>query len=649
MRKTLFQAMLAAAVCVITYSCSNDNGSAPGVYVSEGDPILFSATTEGSALLRTSYGELDGDKYPVYWENGDQVKIYCPQAQETTEAAFTISGVTENTSIYSLSNNAEGEMRWGAQDTHHFYMFYPAQNVQSCENGVITATVPREQHVTVDENNVGCNMDYALMAGHTSYNRSATTDNTVLNLPFVPITTNLDIEIKAPDGLSMIVNTITIANPEGVTANRSALSGTFTFDINYTNIDNEYWEQKSVTDGSAVVRVVLDNPVTLTGSTDQTLKVSAFLLPGAPSNLRVIVNGQYDVTQGSTITRSKTFNNVPARKKTVLKMGKLPSYNEDNSTYETWMASISDNVYISQLSLPGTHDAGAYVSGSLGNNIAQTQTLNIQSQLNAGVRVLDFRPEYNGTDFDVAHGAITLDGVTFDGILTDAVTWLANHPTEFIIVQLKNESDGSASDESSMFRGWQKQIREKMIAVNSDYTIEDFNPSMTMKDVRGKLLFMCRDDYDGDWFGCKVSGWPDNESDWQRKFYTKSYTEGIGIVNVSDLYGRGSTLQPNKSDKQSAISNMLNKAKADNTVDTWYMTWLNVRGEASIWNPGRRNGDYNQYAADIINDFSKSATYEKSGIVVLDWAGYASYNGDDIIKAVIDNNFRAGGPKCKAE
>ena len=321
-------------------------------------------------------------------------------------------------------------------------------------------------------------------------------------------------------------------------------------------------------------------------------------------------------------------------------MGNLP--NNVVLSYETWMANLADNVYLSQISMPGTHDAGAYVSGGVSSTLAQTQTLDIQSQLNAGIRVLDFRPSYNGSDFDVAHGIVTLDGVTFDGILSNAITWLASHPTEFIIVQLKNEND----PDDDYFSGWQQNIREKLVSLNSEYTIADFNPEMTLRDTRSKLLFMSRDDYDGGWFGCKISGWPDNQTEFERVFYTPSYTGGIGKVCISDLYGRPLGLPPYQSNKESAIANMLTKAKNDPNVSTWYMTWLNVRGTLSI-TPGRTTGVYNDYAAGIINGYSSGDTYEKSGIVMCDWAGNATYNGDDIIKAVIDNNFRAGGPTRK--
>lgn len=646
MKKILSLTKIAVAFCVVLSGCSDEseNGNiAKNVKV--GDPIRFSAETNKDIKTRTSYGELEeaSNSYPVYWENNDQVKIYCPQAQSVKEGTYTVTNV-ESGKIQSYSLTGDNAMNWGAEDEHHFYSFYPADRITSCNNGVITATVPREQHVTVDENNVGCNMEYALMAGHTTYKRTSVTDQTVIKLPFVPITTALDIQIKAPiDGTSLVISSITIANPSGQIDNRSALSGTFTYNVTNLQTDNEMWSQESVTNGSSIVRIVLDNPVTLTSGSDQTLTVSAFLLPDVPTNLRVLVNGMQNVTAGATITPSKAIPNVQSRKKTLVKMGRLP--NVSVFSYETWMANLADNVYVSQISMPGTHDAGAYLSGSIGNNLSQTQTLNIESQLNAGIRVLDFRPSYNGTDFDVSHGVITLSEVTFDGIMNNAVMWLANHPTEFIIVCLKNESN------DSYFTEWQQNIREKLVNINSDYTIAIFNPTMTLDEARGKLLFMCRDDYNGGWFGCKVSGWPDNQVSMDRTFFVtvNNNQESRGAITISDCY-RGSlnATTPTESNKKKYISDNINKAKANNDMSHWYQTWLNVGSNlGTMWNPGRTDATYNSYTNNLIRNMSNSDSYENTGIIMMDWAGNSSKSGDVLVNAIVDNNFRAGGPARK--
>lgn len=643
MKKILSLTKIAVAFCVVLSGCSDEseNGNiAKNVKV--GDPIRFSAETNKDIKTRTSYGELDeaSNSYPVYWENNDQVKIYCPQAQSVKEGTYTVTNV-ESGKIQSYSLTGDNAMNWGAEDEHHFYSFYPADRITSCNNGVITATVPREQHVTVDENNVGCNMEYALMAGHTTYKRTSVTDQTVIKLPFVPITTALDIQIKAPiDGTSLVISSITIANPSGQIDNRSALSGTFTYNVTNLQTDNEMWSQESVTNGSSIVRIVLDNPVILTSGSDQTLTVSAFLLPDVPTNLRVLVNGMQNVTVGATITPSKTIPNVQSRKKTLVKMGRLP--NVSVFSYETWMANLPDNIYMSQLSMPGTHDAGTYEASNI--STAKTQTLSIMSQLSAGIRVLDFRPSWcedeDPTDFSIAHGLVRLN-MTFDEVMNNAVTWLANHPTEFILIKLKNESKNhvSSSKNNRCFEGWKKNIRNRLIKVNHEYLIMDFNPKMTLGEARGKLLFMSRDEYDGGWIGCKISGWgEDGPVQMVRSFYTPSYPDGTGVVTISDRYLGGKILDvpysPSETEKQNAIKNNFNSCSQDEKTNSWYFTYLNVSGS------DRTTSKYNEYTTRLIkSDFQKDNIYRNIGSVIVDWAGDANYAGDQIVKAVIDNNF----------
>src|SRR4051812_29463793 len=61
-----------------------------------------------------------------------------------------------------------------------------------------------------------------------------------------------------------------------------------------------------------------------------------------------------------------------------------------------WMACQNDSLYVSQLSIPGTHDTGALWADDGVQCIAAyrytiAQTMNTFDQLNAGVRFLDIR------------------------------------------------------------------------------------------------------------------------------------------------------------------------------------------------------------------------------------------------------------------
>lgn len=658
------------ALCSLFAGCSDDVTKGVLHPVAEGDIIQFSASANSEGTSRTSYGDVENGSYPVYWSNGDNIKVYCPQSQGTVhDAAYTISmDQASKQSTYTLSG--DNSLKWGAQDNHDFYMFYPSNAIQSCENGIVTANLPREQNVTITKTTLngvttylGTNMNYALMAGHTQVKRSSINKEAPVILPFSPITTALDIEIKAPQtGPGLTISSITVANPKDMVHDRVPLSGTFSYDINKLQPDNNQWAINSYSNPSYYVSVILDQPVKLESGTNQVLKVTAFLLPKVNKSLRVMVNTRESITDGATniLTKDITLTDNHFRKKTLVQLGNL--VDKTTFSYETWMASLADNTYVSQISMPGTHDAACYAQDwSLG--WSQTQKFDINTQLNKGVRVLDFRPAWNGSSFDVAHGVVTLN-VSYDQILTNALLWLANHPTEFIIIELKNES------RDSNFKGWQENMRKEITSIDPDYTIKEFNPTMTLGEARGKLLFMSRDDYDGGWYGCKISGWSDNNDSFEKTFYTEEHPQsagGTGLIWISDFYaaknafgGNDDGTPPEEKNKDAAISKMLEKARLDTDPSVWYMTWLNVTGidNDPVFNPGlswgrpnKKNGAYNKYASDIINGFSKNGKYEKSGIVFLDWAGWDKSDrnielyGSAILKSIIDNNFRAIPPR----
>ena len=55
-----------------------------------------------------------------------------------------------------------------------------------------------------------------------------------------------------------------------------------------------------------------------------------------------------------------------------------------------WMASLPDNVYISQILIPGAHDAA---TSGMTLSINKTQSKTISEQWDAGVRAFDLRPK----------------------------------------------------------------------------------------------------------------------------------------------------------------------------------------------------------------------------------------------------------------
>ncbi|KAH9865627.1 hypothetical protein J1614_009212 [Plenodomus biglobosus] len=121
--------------------------------------------------------------------------------------------------------------------------------------------------------------------------------------------------------------------------------------------------------------------------------------------------------------------------------------------YETWMADIPDTIPISALSIPGTHNSHTHYRALPS---VRCQDVDIKTQLENGIRFLDIRLQpAHSTDtaekiLYLVHGAfpVSLTGPKyFEPVLQTCYDFLSAHPSETIILSLKREGVGSATDE----------------------------------------------------------------------------------------------------------------------------------------------------------------------------------------------------------
>ena len=160
---------------------------------------------------------------------------------------------------------------------------------------------------------------------------------------------------------------------------------------------------------------------------------------------------------------------------------------------KNWMASLPDNVYITQLSIPGAHDAATSGVGSLYAYYAKTQNLTISEQWDAGVRAFDLRPKTSGSNGPIYHGSVST-GVSLRQALGYLKTKLTENSREFAIVIMRNEGDSGQEGEAATGT-WHNVIAP--ILADYDDVITAWNPNLTLGDVRGKILILARDEVYG--------------------------------------------------------------------------------------------------------------------------------------------------------
>ena len=173
--------------------------------------------------------------------------------------------------------------------------------------------------------------------------------------------------------------------------------------------------------------------------------------------------------------------------------------------YQNWMGPLDDNLFLSRLSIPGSHDAATSSCGTSGmTGGAHTQTYTIAQQLERGVRFFDLRPAWNGSDMVIYHGLVST-GVKFNDALNTLCNFLNSHPKEFLFVVMRHEDDIEGSSEKAQ---WPAQMKA-CLSAKRQYII-DYSPTLTVRDMRGKLLVMSRNTYDDGPIGGYLNGGGDN-------------------------------------------------------------------------------------------------------------------------------------------
>ncbi len=149
-----------------------------------------------------------------------------------------------------------------------------------------------------------------------------------------------------------------------------------------------------------------------------------------------------------------------------------------------WMSALRDDTPLQDLSIPGTHDSATGNLGSFATEIVRTQSMSLQQQLDAGIRMLDIRcwPEHNS--FTMHHGIVAL-GQNFSQVLQILHQFLVQHPRETILMRVKREGAGSGNTETF------EQIFERYARIEGAHLF--WYPSEifpTLGEVRGKVVVL---------------------------------------------------------------------------------------------------------------------------------------------------------------
>lgn len=311
-------------------------------------------------------------------------------------------------------------------------------------------------------------------------------------------------------------------------------------------------------------------------------------------------------------------------------------------TAANWMNRLDDDAYVHQLSVPGTHDA-ATGNGTVLDSFARTQQLSLSEQFNAGVRAFDLRPSVSDGTLKIYHGIIATN-ITFDDALSTLCERLDENPSEFIIVVIRHEDDHENVTEKSQ---WGALLSSTLAQEKYAGRFIDFSGSLTVGDVRGKILLLSRDRYDTKPVGGFISGWSHSAdfADQGNGTITGASSRQTTRLYMQDFY----EVKGDSEKKLTAIRTLLDYSVTLNTATTSHIWVMNNTSGYSTTGLIATADAYRTNAAStniaVADYLAEDGHAGPTGIMMMDFAGTDSdgkydVNGQKLLEALIDNNFR---------
>lgn len=609
----------------------------------------------------------DKDSYQINWVNGDQITIFCAEAESAKSALYNVTPAS-TAKDGTITNAGSDVLQWGGDGLkHHFYAVYPGSTAKVDENGIATFSINRNQKCTVTRTN-GYDTDVIAKpdmknANMVAYTATEPKDGTV-SLSFKPLMTTLEIVVTGPKtninssnarvtGVSIVSTITTTSSENGDSFKYDIANGVITGSGSVNNGDATTKSETTfislVDDKGNASYVDLANGHTLT--------LTAFLPPMSEAQAAAMkrqVKVRVHITGNAELSASIKTNDAssdtwttqltPAAKKKII-LPAIPSGKQESGN--NWITPLDGSIYVSQMSIPGSHDAatGENMATIIGDLFAQTQEQTLQTQWNLGVRAFDLRPALYDKN-EAVLGRKNYELWLYHGATRVAISWatamntikanLTDHPGEFAIVLFRHE------DESSPFKNTDtKDFDNYMNAwVNANKAcIVDWRPDITIDECRGKIILISR--FSGSWeYGC-FTGWS-HDAAGATTTVRKASSPVAGTMYVQDYYDASS-----HETKFNSIKNYLDIAQKFHTEDALKNHWMlnHVSGYVGYSTSNTYRANAAAQNPKVIEYLHNRTAPGSTGILLFDYSGAAtsgSYNvqGDVMLQTVIDNNYK---------
>ena len=387
-----------------------------------GAEVKFGVSLNKNDVTRTIYGEENSKGFPIYWVNGDKVLVTSPQClngRNTAQYKVTANTTTQNYADRLDKTGAVG-VQWGQKDFADFYSVYPADNA-SVQGTKFRLTMPNVQIDTLDRDNKAyADMNACFMKAVSE----KVANGDVVNLTYKPLSTAIRFTLHGPlKGVGQIGSEVTISQVVLRAADDQPIAGDFTVDMSTGTVERGENTYNEIT----LYTYYPSTGGNLSLKEGESVELNAFVIPY--KDLVVSEKWELEVTtaQGIYTTPLKRIsgNGKLTPGKIHRFRGDLPNLSAPIGGWDpsNWMAKIPRNVYLSEISIPGSWNSlnkdfqyAADGKSELDVNSVKAQVAAIDSQYNAGVRAFHIDTRWKATSgigsitgLSVANGAKTWD------------------------------------------------------------------------------------------------------------------------------------------------------------------------------------------------------------------------------------------------
>ena len=479
-----------------------------------GAEVKFGVSLNKTDVTRTIYGEENSNGFPIYWVNGDKVLVTSPQClngRNTAQYKVSVPPDKQQNYANSLDKIGAAGVQWGKDDAD-FYSVYPADKA-SVQGTTFHLTMPNVQRVALEQLR-GDKVIKAYADMNACFMRAVSkgvTNGSEVNLTYTPLSTAIRFTLRGPSGGFEIDRKVTIIKVVLKADQNQTIAGDFTVDMSTPEPTVKLGEKRYSEITLYAYYASTDGYLTL--KEDEQVELNAFVIPY--EGLAVTDDWKLEVTtdlgQVYTISLKGTGNRTLKPGQIHRIQGQLPSLKAPigNLDPAKWMENIPRNVYLSEISIPGSWNSLNDDFQDVNGSTEQICKAAIDAQYNAGARAfhIDARwkaernPVWPSQTYYSDPGKLTL-GVANSGDaynykdkklmnkdnmpFADALGYIAYHvaPKEYMVVFCTLAHNSYEEQEG----GWMQAVSDACAADDRIIDARTISANTVVGDVLGKVI-----------------------------------------------------------------------------------------------------------------------------------------------------------------